>query len=106
MAASYILGHGPATIVTDATTGTVSVVPGIPITETTPPQAALLASLVTDTDDFYAPTVTALAPATLAPPLVSDSDAVYAADADLPHAPHNTQQTLLTSVTPTEIVAL
>ena len=54
-----------------------SLVAGLPINEMTPPQAALLAGLVTDSDSFHAPAVSAAAAGqTLLPALHADADAL------------------------------
>ena len=55
MSRSYIIGVPGAAFVADPVTGTTSLAHGIPITDLTVLQVALLPSLVTDTDAIHAP---------------------------------------------------
>ena len=75
MSGTYIIGVPGAAHVTGHVTNTVSLAPGIPITETTVPQAALLAGLFTDSDAFLAPAIAGSAPTlSLLPSLLTGSD--------------------------------
>lgn len=72
---SFLLGTSGPCFVTDHVTGTVTLVPGFPIIETTPPQAAVLPSFVTDSDTIY--TTALSATQSLLPALLDDIDALH-----------------------------
>jgi hypothetical protein len=73
-----IIGVRGAYHVTDHVTGKVSLVPGLPINDFTVLQAAVLPSLVTDTDAIHAPVIAAAGASFLLPALVDDSDTIAA----------------------------
>ena len=83
---SYIIGVPGAAFVTDPVTGTTSLAHGIPITDLTVLQVALLPSLVTDTDAIHAPAVGATGALFLLPALLDEADAIPAAE----HCQHRT----------------
>lgn len=73
---SYLIGIDGAVHVTGRD-GTVSLVPGIPITDLSVLEAALLAGLVSDGETFYAPAIANLNQF-IEPALVAADDAIYA----------------------------
>lgn len=83
---SYIIGVPGAAFVADPVTGTTSLAHGIPITDLTVLQVALLPSLVTDTDAIHAPAVGATGALFLLPALLDEADAIPAAE----HCQHRT----------------
>jgi hypothetical protein len=58
---SYLIGHLGACHVTNEA-GTVNLAPGVPIVELAAPEAAVLPSLVTDSDAILAPAVAGALP--------------------------------------------
>ena len=87
MSRSYIIGvPRGCDFVADPVTGTTSLAHGIPITDLTVLQVALLPSLVTDTDAIHAPAVGATGALFLLPALLDEADAIPAAE----HCQHRT----------------
>ena len=77
MSGSYIIRLPGAAFVTDHVTGTVTLTPGIPITEATAPvsEAALLPSLISDSEAVYTAIVGAIPSSAVLPFVFDDADA-------------------------------
>src|SRR5580765_4503813 len=73
MSSSYLICLPGAVHVTNAD-GTVTLVPGVPVTALAAPQAAVLPSFFTDADSILTPAIGAPAASALLPALVDDAD--------------------------------